>query len=46
MPTISPFKILENKHYIKKFWEYLREHAVEIINFKKTKVKLPTKEQQ
>ena len=31
---------------MKKFCESLREHAMEIINFKKKKVKLSTKEQQ
>ena len=34
---------------MKKFWEYLREHAIKIINlinFKKKKMKLLTKEQQ
>ena len=31
---------------MKKFCELLREHAVKIINFKKTKMKLLTKEQQ
>ena len=42
MSTISSFKRTENKHNIKrgkdgikKFCEPLREHAVEIINFKK-----------
>ena len=31
---------------MKKFYESLREHAMEIINFKKKKMKLLTKEQQ
>ena len=31
---------------MKKFCESLREHAMEIINFKRKKVKLSTKEQQ
>ena len=31
---------------MKKFCEFLREHAVKIINFKKKKMKLRTKEQQ
>ena len=42
--TISSFKSIENKHdvyrgkyCIQKFCEYLREHAMKIINFKKTK---------
>ena len=53
MSTISSFKSVENKHkvyrgeyYMKKFCESLREHAMEIINFKKKKMKLLTKEQQ
>ena len=40
MSTISSFKSIENKHDVyrgkycmKKFCEYLREHAVKIINF-------------
>ena len=42
--NISPFKRMENKHYvyrgkdcIKKFCVSLREHAMEIISFKKKK---------
>ena len=31
---------------MKKFCEYLREHAMKIINFKKKRMKLLTKEQQ
>ena len=31
---------------MKKFSEFLREHAMKIINFKKKKMKLLTKEQQ
>ena len=31
---------------MKKFYESLREHAMEIINFKKKKMKLLTKKQQ
>ena len=53
MPTISLFKIIRNKHDVyrnkdcmKKFCEYLREHAINIITFKKKKIKLSTKEQQ
>ena len=49
MSTISSFRSIENKHdvyrgkdCIKKFCEFLREHAMKIINFKK----LLTKEQQ
>ena len=40
--AISPFKSIEKKHYVykgkdcmKKFCESLREHTVEIANFKK-----------
>ena len=47
--TISWFRSIENKHdvyrgkcYMKKFREFLREHPMKIINFKKKK----TKEQQ
>ena len=45
------FKNIENKHEacrgkdcIKKFCEFLREHAMKITNFKKEKMKLLTKE--
>ena len=45
--TISSFKSRENdldvyisKDYIRKFCEYLREHAMNIINFRKKKKKL------
>ena len=51
--TISSFKSIENKHDIyrgkdcmKKFCEFFREHTIRIINFKKKKLKLLTKEQQ
>ena len=51
--AISSFRSIENKHdvyrgkdYMKKFREVLREHAMTIINFKKKKMKLLTKEQQ
>ena len=51
--TISSFKSIENKHDVyrgkdctKTFCESLKEHAMEIINFKKKKIKLLTKEQQ
>ena len=44
MYTISSFKSIENKRdayrgkdYMKKFCEYLREHAMKIINFKNKK---------
>ena len=53
MSTISSFKNIQNRHdvyrgkdCIKKFWKSLREHALEIINFKKKKMKLLGKEQQ
>ena len=44
MPTISSSRSIENKHDVsrgkdcmKKFCEFLREHAMKIINFKKKK---------
>ena len=53
MSTISSFKSIENKHdvyrgkdFMKKFCESGREHAMKVINFKKKKLKLLTKEQQ
>ena len=53
MSTISSFKSIENKHdvyrskdCVKKFCESLREHAMNVMNFKKKKVKLLTKEQK
>ena len=53
MTTISSFRSIENKHDVyrgkdcmKKFYEFLREHAMKIINFKKKKMKLLTKELQ
>ena len=53
MSTISSFKNIENmndvyrgKDCIKNFCEPLREHTMKIINFKKKKIKLLTKEQQ
>ena len=52
MPTISSFKSIEKNHdvyrgkdCVKKFCESLREHAMYIINFEKTKMKLLTNEQ-
>ena len=52
MSTISSFKSIENKNDVcrsrncmKRFCESLREHAMKIINFKKKKMKLLTKEQ-
>ena len=53
MSTISSFRSIENNHdvyrdkdCIKKICEFLREHTVKIINIKKKKMKLLTKEQQ
>ena len=47
------FRSEENKHSVyrlkdcmKKFCEFLREHSMKIINFKKHKMKLLTKEEQ
>ena len=51
--TISSFRSIENTHDVykgndcmKKFCEFLREHAMKINTFKKKKMKLLTKEQQ
>ena len=45
MPPISSFRSIENKHdvyrgkdYMKKFYEYFREHTIKINNFKKIKI--------
>ena len=53
MSAITSFKSIENKHdiykskdFIKKVCETLREHAMKIINFKKKKMKLLTKQLQ
>ena len=53
MSTISSIRSTKNKHdayrgkdCMKKFSEFLKEHAMKIINFKKKKMKLLTKEQQ
>ena len=53
MSTISSFRSIENKHdmyrgkdCMKTFCEFLREHTMKTINFKKKKMKLLTKEQQ
>ena len=53
MSTTSSFRSMKNKHnvyrskdYMKKFCEFLREHAMKRINFKKKAMKLLTKEQQ
>ena len=50
MSTISSFRNIENKHNVnrgkdcmKNFCEYLRKHAMKIINFQKKKVRLLTK---
>ena len=51
MSTISSFRSIGNKHGVyrakdcmKTFCESLREHVMKIINFKKKKMKLLTKE--
>ena len=53
MCTISSFRSIEKKHHVyrgkdcmEKFFEFVREHAMEIINFKTKKLKLLSKEQQ
>ena len=53
MSTISSFRSIKNKHGVyrgkdcmKIFCEFLREHAIKKIIFKKKKMKLLTKEQQ
>ena len=53
MPTISSFISIENKHDVyrgkdcmKRFCEFLREHTLNIINFKKKIMKLLTNKQQ
>ena len=53
MSTISSFRSIENKHdmyrgkdCMKTFCEFLREHTMKTINFKKKKMKLLPKEQQ
>ena len=53
MSTILSFRNIENKHdvykgkdCIKRFCEFLWEHATKIITFKKYKIKLLTKERQ
>ena len=38
--------VYRSKDYMKKFCEFLREHAMKRINFKKKTMKLLTKEQQ
>ena len=51
MPIISSLRSIENKHdvyrgkdWMKKFCEFVREHKMKIINFKKKKMELLTKE--
>ena len=51
--TISLFKSIENKRDLyrgkkcmKKFWQSLREHLMEEINFKKKQMKLLAKKEQ
>ena len=52
MSTISSFRSIEKKHVyrgkdlMKKFWGFLKKHTMKIINFKKKKIKLLTKDQQ
>ena len=53
MSTIWSFQSIENKDDVyrgkdcmERFCEFLREHVMKIINFKKKKMKLLTKEQQ
>ena len=53
MSTISSFRSIKNKHDVyrgkdcmKNICEFLREHAMKMINFKKKKKRLLTKEQQ
>ena len=38
--------VYRGKNCMKKFWEYLREHTMKIIKFKKKKMNVPRKEQQ
>ena len=53
MSRISSFRNIQNKHDVyngkdgmKMFFELLREHTMKVINFKKKKMKLLTKEHQ
>ena len=53
MSTISSFKSIENRNVVcrgidlvKKFCEFLREHAMELINFKKENMNSSANEQQ
>ena len=44
--SMSKHDVFRGKDCMKKFCEFLREHAVKIINFKKKKMKLLRKEQK
>ena len=53
MPSISSLRNIENKHdvyrgtdHMKTFCEFLREHVMKIISFKKRKMRFLTKELQ
>ena len=53
MPTVSSFRTIENKHDVyrqkacmKMFSEFLREHAMKIINFKKKKNEIVNKREE
>ena len=53
MPTASSFRSIENKHDVyrrktcmKMFSEFLREHAIKIINFKKKKNEIVNKREE
>ena len=47
MTTMSPFRSRKRgRDCMKKFYEFLREHAMKITNFKKEIRKLLTKEKQ
>ena len=53
MPTVSSFRSIENKHDVyrrkacmKMFSEFLREHAMKIINFKKKKNEIVNKREE
>ena len=53
MPTVSSFRSIESKHDVyrrkacmKMFSEFLREHAMKIINFKKKKNEIVNKREE
>ena len=53
MSTISSFRSTENKHDVcrgkdcmKKFFEYVRERAMKIVNFKKNKNEIVNKREE